>query len=442
MLNHQTGIVLRQFALALFCVTLVTACGEPPSVPPRTGESVDDLSDKNPGNGGPKADGFEQEAKQCGPFPSYYFQFLDDTQCIKQVPADRDRGFVCPVQASSASVNAPSGDGLLHYEPASAAPSVDDEALKGIVPDDMRITLVLVRRVNGVPHYRYLSNGTHAETFQPWSTTKFMAIANAGATLRKESNGWVGLTAEVDGQPIGDLVTVVHNYDEETHTSNGLARWFLNIGTRAQLDRFIHEDWLGRPNTETLGGNYGHPAAKIGTSFNDTDASLEVPGEETRGPNNHLSTYTIAEFLKRLVMHREDPELAMPYLRWPDVETLLYGAEDSKLYGPEDPQGMESDTAVYLQNAVDAASLDGSTQGRWRVFSKLGFGYSRGGEFVNAGYACIPVFDEKGHIKTDWGKEFFIVTQMGANEQYHQSDSKLAQIYKDVVTAIRSGRIK
>ena len=62
----------------------------------------------------------------------------------------------------------------------------------------------------------------------------------------------------------------------------------------------------------------------------------------------------------------------MPYLRWPDVETLLYGAEDSKLYGPEDPQGMESDTAVYLQNAVDAASLDGSTQGRWRVFSKLG----------------------------------------------------------------------
>ena len=179
MLNHQTGIVLRQFSLALFCVTLVTACGEPPSVPPRTGESVDDLSVENPGNGGPKADGFEQ-SETVWTVSSYYFQFLDDTQCIKQVPADRDRGFVCPVQASSASVNAPSGDGLLHYEPASAAPSVDDEALKGIVPDDMRITLVLVRRVNGVPHYRYLSNGTHAETFQPWSTTKFMAIANAG----------------------------------------------------------------------------------------------------------------------------------------------------------------------------------------------------------------------------------------------------------------------
>ena len=31
-----------------------------------------------------------------------------------------------------------------------------------------------------------------------------------------KSNGWVGLTAEVDGQPIGDLVTVVHNYDEDT----------------------------------------------------------------------------------------------------------------------------------------------------------------------------------------------------------------------------------
>ena len=46
----------------------------------------------------------------------------------------------------------------------------------------------------------------------------------------------LGLTATVDSLPIGDLSTIVHNYDEQRFTSNGLARWFLNIGTRTQLD--------------------------------------------------------------------------------------------------------------------------------------------------------------------------------------------------------------
>ena len=71
-----------------------------------------------------------------------------------------------------------------------------DEALVGIVPDDLYVTLVLVRRVNGEPHYRYLSNGTHHLTFEPWSTTKFMAVANAGAHLREQSDGLVGLTGQ------------------------------------------------------------------------------------------------------------------------------------------------------------------------------------------------------------------------------------------------------
>ena len=52
MLNHQMGIVLRQVSLVLFCVALVTACGEPPSVPSETVEPGDGISDKNPGAGG------------------------------------------------------------------------------------------------------------------------------------------------------------------------------------------------------------------------------------------------------------------------------------------------------------------------------------------------------------------------------------------------------
>ena len=44
----------------------------------------------------------------------------------------------------------------------------------------------------------------------------------------------------------------------------------------------------------------------------------------------------MAEFLKRLVMHREDAATRLPHLEWADVRTLLYGGvymypRDSKM---------------------------------------------------------------------------------------------------------------
>jgi hypothetical protein len=378
----------------------------------------------------------------CPDYPSYYFTHLDDTECRKTLPSDRDRSFVCPNVSSTARVYSPVLDRSVSYVQAEANPIVDETALVGMVPDDMRITLILVRRVNGVPHYRYLSNGRQDEVFQPWSSTKFMAVANAGSTLRHLSNGQVGLTAHVDSTPIGDLISIVHNYDERAYTSNGLARWFLNVGTRSQLDRFIHDDWLGRPQHETLGGNYGHPTPDIAYEMTGDDGSITLDGLDGRGPANQLSTFTIAEFLKRLVMHREDPSIAMPNLEWGDVQTLLYGASDSTMYAPNDPQGMEGDTTVYLQSALDMERVEANSQGRWRIFSKLGFGYARGGEFVNAAYGCFPTLDEMGQVVPDWGKEFFIVTQLNGQGRHHDTDERLAQIYQRLVSAVMDGTLK
>ena len=145
------------------------------------------------------------------------------------MPADQERLDVSRV-SRIAEVESPITGELVKYTPADASPEVM-EALVGIVPDDMRITLVLVRRVNGVPHYRYLSNGNHEETFQPWSSTKFMAIANAGSRLRELTNGEVGLTAHTGSEPIGDLVSVVHNYDERDYppmaSPVGFSTWGL-----------------------------------------------------------------------------------------------------------------------------------------------------------------------------------------------------------------------
>lgn len=78
----------------------------------------------------------------------------------------------------------------------------------------MRKTAILVRRVGGVPHYRYLSNGSQDVAVEPLSSTKFMAVANAATRIRAASNGKVGLDSSVDGIPVGDLVSVITSYQE------------------------------------------------------------------------------------------------------------------------------------------------------------------------------------------------------------------------------------
>jgi len=223
---------------------------------------------------------------------------------------------------------------------------------------------------------------------------------------------------------------------------DGLARWFLNVGTRSQLSNYLHGAWLDRPLTESLGGNYGHPTPKIGYEIVDSGASVTVEGRDESGRSNRLSTRTIAEFLKRLVMHREDPRYAVPHLTWSDVQVLLYGAEESRVYRKTDPQGMEADTAVYLQQAFDIDGLEERTQGQWRVFSKLGFGYARGGEFVHAGYGCFPVLDTDGQILPDQGKEFIVVSQISGEGDHHRTDKRLAGIYRRLIHGVMDGTIK
>ena len=112
-----------------------------------------------------------------------HYEFLDDVCHRKFAPGSQDRAWSCPNVASSAGA----------YRPSSAPITVDSNALRGIVPADMRMTVVLVRRVGGVPFYRYLSNGSHDVAVQPLSSTKFMAVANAATRIRAASNGKVGL---------------------------------------------------------------------------------------------------------------------------------------------------------------------------------------------------------------------------------------------------------
>lgn len=363
----------------------------------------------------------KQAIGSCAQVDGDHLEFQDDACKKKRSPSNHDRTIRCPI-VSTVSTG---------FAPASGPVVIDGAALKGIVPDDVDVTAILIRRVGGVPYYRYLSNGTHDDAFQPWSSTKFMAAAGAGAALRRASGGKVGLTAKAaNGAWLGDLVTVIASYREDRYTSNGLAHYFLNVAGRAHVMSLVH-DWLGRPASETYGGNYGVPApTDLGYTFTDANGAVATATpDDQSGIPNHLSTHTLAEFMKRLVAW-EDTATRLPDLTKPDVEALFYGPATSAWY-PGELGGLAADPTIYMQSALDMDAVEKDSHGRWRTFGKLGFG---DGEFVLATYTCLPVLDAAGAPIPDRGAEMVIATRATSGAKaWAERDQELGKIYGDLV---------
>jgi hypothetical protein len=285
---------------------------------------------------------------------------------------------------------------------------------------------------------RKLSNGSHDQAVQPWSTTKFLAAANAAASLRIASGYQVGLTATVGSVSLGDLVTSMHAYDDDPYGSNALGRYFHDIGGRQRANDLIHALWLDRPATETFGGNYGAASPPLGYTFTDGGNQLTIDPDTSSGPANHLSMYTLAEALKRLVLHREEADQRLPGIQWPDIQTLLYGAAGSATYG--DRGGMTRDPAVYLQSAHDIDYLERRSRGTWTIVSKLGLGSS--GQFLDVGYACLPVLDDQDQPVPGWGRELIIAAHLpSGGATWAERDRLLALAYRAILLRIIDGRL-
>jgi hypothetical protein len=377
-----------------------------------------------------------------------HYEFLDDVCKKKKQPSDTTRFLGCPNVATTASPTIAGTGRVVDYKLAEATGVVDAAALKGIVPDDVRVTLIMLRRVNGQVYARYLSNGTQAATFYPWSSTTFMAAATAATTLRKASGGKAGLDARVafEGRsvPLGDVVTAIANYDESHGLSSNLsAKYFWNVGGRAFGNTLIH-GWLGRPAAETVGANYGQGDQGLPYSFTAPDGtSFSVTPDTTTGETT-LSTLTMAEFMKRLVTHVDVGGTRLPGLQKKDVETLLYGAETSAFY-PRQPGGLSADTAIYVYNALDRAKVEASSRGKWRTFGKLGYGQSRDGttNFVHNSYTCLPVLDATGKPVPDAGREFVLSVRLAAPVGTdRETDRKLGAAVARLVARIADGSVK
>ncbi len=369
------------------------------------------------------------EAARTGP----YLQFLGDACQRKRWPRDGDRDRSCPTSASSAQVILSEGR-IGFYQPAETVVRVDDTAL-GFLPPELKVTVILIRRIDGVPHYRYLSNGTHDQTFEPWSASKFMAVANAAAILRMRSDYQVGLAASVDGYPLGDLITSLHTYSYDPYSSNSLGRYFQRVAGGEQANAWIHEEWLGRPGAESFGGGYGEADPPLSYRFTQMEGgSLQIQ-PQAAGLPNHLSSFTLAEYLKRLVMHREDPATRLPGGQWSDLQVLFYGSASAT----EPWGGMSQDLSLYLQS-TDMDYLAERSQGQWRTISKMGLGK---GELVSVGYGCFPALDGEGQILPDWGREFVIAAHLGhGGSSWGERDRLLASYHRQIIQGIIKGQIR
>jgi len=290
-----------------------------------------------------------------------------------------------------------------------------------------RILIIDFAKAEDALAYRYLSNdNSHNTLYEPWSSSKIFAFTGAIAKLRDQG---FGARTQIGSTYVADMITSINTYEAfgtSIDNSNALATLFANIAGRDNLSALFYDDWLklSTPNIYFRGA-YG-PSAYKPNSYEaqmlDGTSSIRLqpylnaaddPGYlnyrcESCGltGNKPMTTLAQAEFLKRLASHTRDPLTQHPALEAVDVITLFYG--DGNSLGNERFAGMSAGISVMLQHAIANSIqtetstnksakliLDEASQGKWRVFQKIGWGPSdtRGTtEVVVLAHVCLPYY--------------------------------------------------
>lgn len=108
---------------------------------------------------------------------------------------------------------------------------------------------------------------------------------------------------------------------------------------------------------------------------------------------------------------------------------------------------MSTDLAVFLQSALDMDKVEWDSQGRWRIFSKNGSGYSHiryFGEVLSTAYACLPVLDASGQPIVDKGLEFIINVRGSVYHDYEvfAAEDAVKKSFDAIVGAIYAGQLE
>ncbi|RDV26824.1 hypothetical protein DXV75_07510 [Alteromonas aestuariivivens] len=280
---------------------------------------------------------------------------------------------------------------------------------------------------SATPAYRYLSNGTERDHFEPWSSSKVFAYTAAMAALRQQHK--VGGNGYLGQYNIADLITSIHSYAPHGTAdgdSNAIASYFANMAGRDFLTRLFHKDWLnladghvmfrGAYETSLLSPEpavWRASADEQGSPYQIFAANGDDPGYlpyrcDNCGltGNKTMTTLAMAEWLKRLAMHQADPQTRHPFLQAGDIDVLFtgHGHTDANLptagmmRGISLQLGMAIARALTLQPELNSEqaekALNAVTGGKWRIHQKIGWGPSetRGtGENVMLAQVCLPL---------------------------------------------------
>ncbi len=319
--------------------------------------------------------------------------------------------------------------------------------------------------------YRYLANNdSQFDLYEPWSSSKMMAITMAVAKARQQG---VGANATVDSIPLVDLFTTINSYEPfgaSKDSSNGIATYLLNIVGRDTASDYFQQGWLklNDPRIRMRGAyetQVFEPKSPYWQSLdNDQQAYMLAPKpnradkgyQEYRCDqcdltgNKPMSTLAEAEWLKRLASHEREPLTQHPHLQTMDVQQLFYGTNHSDKKQPVGGmmQGISLMLTHALANTLDPNStlspkqvLDKATEGQWRIWQKIGWGISetRGnGENVVLAHVCLPHYQG--------GREFTIaaqVTEPGVSEKsLHISGMKMQAMLEQSLSTLLKASAK
>ncbi|NRA66941.1 MAG: hypothetical protein HRU19_20805 [Pseudobacteriovorax sp.] len=319
-------------------------------------------------------------------------------------------------------------------------------ALSFINSNDVKLAVIDIRNVDGVPHYHYFSNGTWNSQNQNWSSTKFLGQLGALHKIRLASNGRMGTDTYIndDRIGIGSRRFTYHSYrlhHDSWNTAGGLFKHISGLtpinGGEYNATSFVR-GWLSRPNA-LFNGYYGYSSydglyiLRKGSSSSSDTVRLTVPtGGAVARSRNLLSPLTLAESWKRIGVNFRDDALmpkGIPGINswtsyaysgnsgnayrpfndssWTtaitpkDVEELFYGSTSSSVGGALHDIGIRTRFTSAFGGHV---RLDSATNGKWRIFGKTGSGNN---DRAYGAYFCLPEY--KG------GREFavFLVSKRG-----------------------------
>lgn len=398
---------------------------------------------------------------------SYYYQhwcgqgaleYLDDQKCQKFFPSSFTRDWRCDMgdDLQPEQIKSLLDAGFVEDGKPLSDIKVDVDKLSSIVTSGANLCLIVSKRSGSTIYNKYFCAGERSasEAFETWSSSKIFAMANAASHLRiNESTcgpsptifGDDGFTNGKHGKTaLGDLATIICSYDHTAgYTSNSLSSFFHDIGWRSRINSLINSPWLGvQTPGQTLGGNYGE-ASPPDLSLNVLDSKSTQTCQADKDPwttiySNTISSLTAAELTRRIAMHRDiPPSIRFPGMEWQDAQNILMGAESSLLFSNVQWGGMSTDTAIFLQQSLgNMTAIDEASRGTWRIFSKLGAGYSSSrsvGEIVSNAYACLPNIGMGGQGKVDGTGFEFTINVRGSQP----NDSSLLKAQEQVFVAMK-----